>query len=82
MYWLSVMILAVPVIALVQRFAAWFRRLRIGYTPVVTLVISAVLWWLAITVMVSAAALRWQVVHDRVAARSRRHTVTARHRLR
>jgi hypothetical protein len=49
------------------------------------LLISAVLWWIALTVMMSAVALRWQVAHDRVAhdrigVRVGRHAVNARHR--
>lgn len=44
------------------------------------LLISAVLWWVALTVMVGAVALRWQVAHDRIGVRAGRHAVHARHR--
>lgn len=44
------------------------------------LLISAVLWWVTLTVLVSAAALRWQVAHERLGVRSGRHAGDARHR--
>lgn len=63
----------------------WLRGLvwatqHLGTGAGMALLISVVLWWVALTVMVSAVALRWQVAHERIALRSGRHAVNARHR--
>ena len=74
--------LGLMMMALARRLLIVSPALYRGICPVMTFVISAVLWWVTLTVMVSAAALRWQVAQDRVSMRSGRHTVTARHRRR
>jgi hypothetical protein len=63
----------------------WLRCLvwatqHLGTGAGMALLMSVVLWWVALTVMVSAVALRWQVAHDRIGLRSGRHAVNARHR--
>jgi hypothetical protein len=60
-------------------FLVW-PALCVGTGGGMALFISAVLWWVALTVMVSAVALRWQVAHDRIGVRAGRHAVHARHR--
>jgi hypothetical protein len=81
MHWLAIMILIIfglVATALARRLRIGFPILCGGIRPIATLVISALLWWLALTVMVSAAltvmvsaaALRWQDTQDRIAVRS------------
>jgi hypothetical protein len=47
-----------------------------------TLLISTTLWWLAITTMVSAAAVRWQLTQQQTGSPPLQHTRTGRHRRR